>query len=71
MGLALGKPYQVLVLNHHPQLIEWCREHLSPFTWEFRLEIDLVNPNRESVRYAFDREEDALLFALSSGAPIG
>lgn len=67
MGLELSKPYQVLISDHDPGLIEWCREHLSPFTWEFRLEIDLDNPNRESVRYAFDRQEDALLFALSSG----
>ena len=67
MGVELSKPYQVLIVDHDPCLIEWCREHLSPFTWEFRLEIDLDNPNRASVRYAFDRHEDALLFALSSG----
>jgi len=71
MGIELSKPYQVLILDHDHSLIEWCREHLSPFTWEFRLEIDLDHPNRESVRYAFDRQEDALLFALSSGGTPG
>lgn len=70
MGLKLTKPHQVLVIEHDPQLISWCREHLSPFTWEFQLEIDLDNPNRESARYAFDSHEDALLFALSSGATV-